>query len=74
MISVKNLIEHLKTYPKDAMVYGYEGEDVGIGILSGSKGPNGFREYLGFITASEQEKPEEDRPPAKFRKRFKRKK
>ena len=74
MISVKNLIEHLKLYPKDAMVYAYDAEVVGIMIAPKPKDNNNRRDDWAFIPASEQYKPEEDQPPIKLRKRAGKKK
>ena len=69
MISVKNLIEHLKKYPKDAMVHAYEGEAIGIVITHVPKNEGDTWDELGFIPASEHEDPKEDQPPTKPRTR-----
>lgn len=51
MITVKRLMSVLQRYPPDALVYAYEGESVGIVIVSPAK--HGIREEFGFIPASE---------------------
>ena len=45
---IKQLIKELEKYPEDAIVYAYEGEDIGIGITNANK------ENLGFISTREQ--------------------
>ena len=52
MITVKRLKELLKDLPDDAKCYGYEGEDVGIGIYTGDEGVIGAKKYW-WIRASE---------------------
>jgi len=50
MIKVKRLIEILQTLPKDALVYPYEGEIIGIIVLSADK-----QKELGYIPATEKD-------------------
>jgi hypothetical protein len=49
MITVAKLIEELQKYPRDALVYAYEGEFIGIVIVSDDE----QRKQLGEIPASE---------------------
>lgn len=50
MIKVKRLVEILQTLPEDALLYPYEGEIIGIVVLSGDK-----RKELGYIPATEKD-------------------
>ncbi len=54
MIKVSKLIEELKKYPPDALAYAYEGEFVGIVIVSEPKEGKNWGEQLGEIPASER--------------------
>ncbi len=54
MITVKKLIEELKKYPPDALAYAYEGEFVGIVIVSLDKDGKRLKQ-LGEIPASERD-------------------
>lgn len=58
MITVARLIEELQKYPPDALAYAYEGEFVGIVIVSHKEGSNGLRKHLGEIAASESDEAE----------------
>lgn len=51
MITIAKLIEELQKYPQDALAYAYEGEFVGIVIVSGDR----LRKRLGEIPASESD-------------------
>jgi len=58
MVKVSTVIEELKKYPPDARVYAYEGEVIGIVIVSGEREGRPMRE-LGFIPASERDELED---------------
>jgi hypothetical protein len=51
MITAAKLINELKKYPPDALAYAYEGEFIGIVIVSSDK--DGRGKQLGEIPASE---------------------
>ena len=53
MITVQKLMQKLKQYPPNALVYAYEGESIGIVIVSAAKGGKG--EEIDFIPASESD-------------------
>jgi len=52
MIPVEKLIEELKKYPPDALAYAYDGEFIGIVIVSPETDGKGG-DQLGAIPASE---------------------
>ncbi len=49
MIRIDKLIEELKKFPQDALVYGYEGEIIGIVVTDRAD------KQLGYILAGEGE-------------------
>ena len=53
MITVQTLMQKLKQYPPNALVYAYEGEGIGIVIVSAANA--GPREQIDFIPASESD-------------------
>ena len=55
MITVAKLIKELQKYPSKALAYAYEGEFVGIVIVSREKDADGWRKFLGQIRASERD-------------------
>jgi hypothetical protein len=71
MVTVARLLSELKKYPKNALVYAYDGEESGIVIVSPRERKDSGRRELGFIQASEFNSAEADEsllPPAHPRK------
>jgi len=58
MIPVAKLIEELKKYPSDALAYAYDGEFIGIVIVSRGTDSKGG-DQLGEIPASEWDEVDE---------------
>jgi hypothetical protein len=46
MLTVAELIKELQEFPADAKVYAYEGEIIGVVVVSGE---GGCRQQLGYI-------------------------
>lgn len=55
MIKVSKLIEELQKFPHDALAYAYEGEIVGVVIVSPPSADSRYGDQLGHIPATEDE-------------------